>query len=137
MRAQGPLCPAPQAPHAAPVAARSTSVWASLHLLCWNASSKGAGSFVGSPGAPKSRWCVLGLNPEGGMSSEENSPYTLLRLTRPVLCVGSSWNRRPVGPFLGSRSWTVAGLQHAIRVRSAFSLRYLMIHAENVIKISR
>ena len=29
----------------------------------------------------------------------------------------------------------VMGLQRAIRVRSAFSLRYMMIHAENVIKI--
>lgn len=29
----------------------------------------------------------------------------------------------------------IMGLWHAIIVRSAFSLRYIMIHAENVIKI--
>lgn len=72
------------------------------------------------------------------MSSKENTP----RHPAPPHTVGVVCEEQlgpPACRAISGLTFTdcVSGLQHAIRVRSAFSLRYLMIHAENVIKISR
>ena len=79
-----------------------------------------------------------GLNPAGGMSSKENTPPH----PAPSHTAGAVRGEQLEPPACRAISGLtfvdcVAGLQHAIRVRSAFSLRCLMIHAENVIKISR
>lgn len=67
---------------------------------------QGDGEFRGLPWSPRVAGVCWGLNPEGGMRS--TPPCTTLGPPRPVSCVGSSWDRRPVGPFLGSRSRTVS-----------------------------
>ena len=78
-----------------------------------------------------------GLNPEGGMSSKNTPRHPAL--LHMVGVVREEQLGPPACRAVSGLTFMdcVSGLQHAIRVRSAFSLRYLMIHAENVIKISR